>query len=124
MTKQYGKKNYGSALRMSESPLIQQTEEFIENVVLKDQPSTPAQTPATVAPAATQAPQTVRTTTPAQAPQVAPDLSNITKVVQTRIPLSTYEKLNRLKYFLNEGKKSIGEILIDAINEYLEKRNL
>lgn len=42
------------------------------------------------------------------------------KNVQTRIPLSTYEKLNRMKYFAGQ-RTSIGDIVAQAIDEYVER---
>lgn len=42
------------------------------------------------------------------------------KNVQTRIPLSTYEKLNRMKYFAGQ-RTSIGDIVAQAIGEYVER---
>jgi len=42
------------------------------------------------------------------------------KNVQTRIPLSVYEKLNHMKYFAGQ-RTSIGDILSRAITEFVEK---
>ena len=42
------------------------------------------------------------------------------KNVQTRIPLSVYQKLNNLKYFSGQHT-SIGDIVCIAITEYLER---
>ena len=42
------------------------------------------------------------------------------KNVQTRISLSTYEKLNRMKYFAGQ-RTSIGDIVAQAIDEYVER---
>ena len=42
------------------------------------------------------------------------------KNVQTRIPLSVYQKLNNLKYFCGQHT-SIGDIVCIAITEYLER---
>jgi len=42
------------------------------------------------------------------------------KNVQTRIPLSIYQKLNNLKYFSGQHT-SIGDIVCIAITEYLER---
>ncbi len=42
------------------------------------------------------------------------------KNVQTRVPLSTYEKLNRLKYFAGQ-RTSIGDIVATAIQEYVDR---
>lgn len=42
------------------------------------------------------------------------------KNVQTRIPLSVYQKLNNLKYFCGQ-RISIGDIVCIAITEYLER---
>ncbi len=42
------------------------------------------------------------------------------KNVQTRVPLSVYEKLNRMKYFTGQHT-SIGDIVLQAINEYVER---
>ena len=42
------------------------------------------------------------------------------KIVQTRIPLSVYEKLNRMKYFAGQ-RTSIGDILSRAITEFVER---
>lgn len=42
------------------------------------------------------------------------------KNVQTRIPLSIYEKLNRMKYFAGQ-RTSIGDIVAQAIDEYVER---
>lgn len=41
-----------------------------------------------------------------------------TKNVQTRVPLSVYEKLNRLKYFSGQ-RTSIGDLVLRAIEEYV-----
>lgn len=45
------------------------------------------------------------------------------KNVQTRVPFSTYEKLNRMKYALSfAGQRiSIGDIVATAIREYVER---
>lgn len=40
------------------------------------------------------------------------------KNVQTRVPLSVYEHLNRMKYFAGQ-RTSIGDIVAQAINEYV-----
>lgn len=42
------------------------------------------------------------------------------KNVQTRVPLSIYEKLNRMKYFAGQ-RTSIGDIVAQAIQEYCER---
>ena len=42
------------------------------------------------------------------------------KNVQTRVPLSTYEKLNRMKYFAGQ-RTSIGDIVAQAIEEYVSR---
>lgn len=42
------------------------------------------------------------------------------KNVQTRIPLSVYEKLNRMKYFAGQ-RTSIGDILSRAITEFVDR---
>jgi len=42
------------------------------------------------------------------------------KNVQTRVPLSIYEKLNRMKYFAGQ-RTSIGDIVAQAIQEYCDR---
>lgn len=45
------------------------------------------------------------------------------KNVQTRIPLSVYEKLNRIKYF--SGKSTtIGDLVAQAVREFVERAEI
>lgn len=49
------------------------------------------------------------------------NLTEVTRVVQTRIPISTYQELMLLK--LNSPRKiSIGEMLSEAITNYIDAR--
>lgn len=81
------------------SPAIQEHEAMMSQVLTEEQPSTtPAHTPSVFSSA-----------------QLEP-----MKNVQTRIPLSTYEKLNRMKYFAGQ-RTSIGDIVAQAIDEYVER---
>lgn len=44
-----------------------------------------------------------------------------TKVIQTRAPLSLYAKLNMIRV-MDEKHTSIGQMMLDALNAYVEQR--
>ncbi len=81
------------------SPAIQEHEAMMSQVLTEEQPST----------------------TPAHTPSVFSSAQHEPmKNVQTRVPLSIYEKLNRMKYFAGQ-RTSIGDIVATAIQEYVER---
>lgn len=96
------------------SPAIQEHEEMM-NTVLDD---TSQQVAVPAGEAAGQLPPTAST---ASHPGVfSAALAEPMKNVQTRIPLSLYEKLNRMKYFAGQ-RTSIGDILAQAIQEFADR---
>lgn len=104
---------------VADSPAVKEHMAFMESLA-HEQEATPPAVAVTQEPAAKE-PQKVQRPKATTEPQrvFAANQSVPTKNVQTRVPLSVYEKLTRLKVYSDKEHTSIGDIVLQAINEYV-----
>ena len=94
------------------SPAIEEHEQIMSSVRAESDEPAPSGSPATPAPAASASGTTIGVFSTLNTEPL--------KNVQTRVPLSIYEKLNRMKYFAGQ-RTSIGDIVAQAIQEYCDR---
>lgn len=103
---------------VADSPAVKEHMAFMESLAHEQEVIPPAaavaQEPAAKEPQKEQRPKATEPQRVFAANQSVP-----TKNVQTRVPLSVYEKLTRLKVYSDKEHTSIGDIVLQAINEYV-----